>query len=333
MISLTCLIKVLFQEYSTNKVETKKIVSLLYKCVFFSEESSIKWKQNGVIVAGGNQLFHPRGIYIDHQQQAVYIADQHNNRIIKWRFGADHGQIVAGGNGKGNRIDRLFHPTDVIVDHDTKSLIICDRGNTRLVRWSMENQFESEIIASAINCYGLMMNKNGDLFVSDFEKSEVRRWKKGEEEGTIVAGGNGTGSQLNQFNGPTHIFIDHNDTIYVSDEGNHRVMKWTKDAKEGIVVAGRQRSGNGLKELSYPAGVVATDDGDVYVADCGNHRIMCWPSGSQTGHIIFGGNDYGQESNQLNGPNGLSFDSENNLYVAEYWNDRIQRINVDKDDN
>ena len=34
------------------------------------------------------------------------------------------------------------------------------------------------------------------------EKNEVRRWKIGETKGTIVAGGNGQGNQLNQLSYP-----------------------------------------------------------------------------------------------------------------------------------
>jgi hypothetical protein len=44
------------------------------------------------------------------------------------------GQVVAGGNGKGNRMDQLNKPTDVIVDKKTNSLIIADTENNRVVR-------------------------------------------------------------------------------------------------------------------------------------------------------------------------------------------------------
>ena len=91
------------------------------------------------------------------------------------------------------------------------------------------------------------------LFLID-EKDEVKRWRKGEKEGTIVAGGNGEGDQLDQLNHRHHIFIDREETVYVSDSKNHRVMKWVKGAKEGIVVAGGQGRGNSFKQLSYPSG-------------------------------------------------------------------------------
>ncbi len=87
----------------------------------------------------------------------------------------NNGQIIAYGNGCGNRIDQLSFPTDVIVDQNNKSLIICDQWNGRVVRWSLENQQDKQIIIENIGCYGLMMNENGDLFVSDSEKHEVKR--------------------------------------------------------------------------------------------------------------------------------------------------------------
>ena len=295
------------------------------------------WKQYAETIAGGNgqgdklnQLHHPQGIHVDHQQQSIYIADWENHRIVKWKLGENSGQIVAGGNGEANRIDQLNHPTDVIVNQINKSLVICDWGNRRVVRWSLENQQDKQVIIENIRCYGLMMNKNGDLFISDYDNHEVKRWRKGEKEGTIVAGGNGQGDQLNQLNEPTYIFIDAQETVYVSDGDNHRVMKWIKNAKEGIVIAGGHGRGNSFKQFSYPQGLIVNEVGDVYVADGGNDRIMYWSSGSAEGRVIGGGNGWGEGSNQVKHPTGLSFDVENNLYVADEGNHRIQRFDVDQ---
>ncbi|CAF5090750.1 unnamed protein product, partial [Rotaria sp. Silwood1] len=35
-----------------------------------------------------------------------------NDRIIQWKMDDTNGQVVAGGNGKGNRLDQLDQPTD-----------------------------------------------------------------------------------------------------------------------------------------------------------------------------------------------------------------------------
>ena len=299
----------------------------------------LKWKQQAKTIAGGNgqgdelnQLKHPRGIYVDHKQQSIYIADSDNHRIVKWKLGENDGDIVAGGNGEGGRIDQLNSPSDVIVDQNNKSLIICDWGNRRVVRWSLQNPTNKQVIIPNISCFGLMMNENGYLFVSDYEKHEVRRWRKDEigEQGTIVAGGNGEGGQLNQLSWPTFLFIDREETVYVSDSDNHRVMKWLKGAREGIVVAGGQGQGNNLKRLNQAEGLIVNEVGDVYVADYGNNRIMCWSPGCEEGRVVFGGNGRGERSNQFSYPMGLSFDIKNNLYVGDCENHRIQQFSVDK---
>ena len=72
------------------------------------------------------------------------------------------------------------------------------------------------------------------------EKHEVRRYRRGESQGTVVAGGNGNGNRLNQLSYPQYVFVDRDHSVYVSDYGNNRVMKWMEGAKEGIVVAGGQ---------------------------------------------------------------------------------------------
>ncbi|CAM6005293.1 unnamed protein product [Sphagnum balticum] len=106
------------------------------------------------------------------------------------------------------------------------------------MRWSRRKNANGQIIISDIDCRGLTMDNNGYLYVSDYEKNEVRRWRIGDDRGTIVAGGNGAGDHLHQLNSPRYIFVDEDYSVYVSDFKNHRVMKWIKGAKEGIVVAG-----------------------------------------------------------------------------------------------
>ncbi|CAF2167532.1 unnamed protein product [Rotaria magnacalcarata] len=99
------------------------------------------------------------------------------------------------------------------------------------------------------------MDEQRYLYVSDHVKGEVRRYKFGENIGTLVAGGNGQGAGLNQFNYPRYLFVDRQQNVYVSDCSNNRVMKWKKGAKEGIVVAGGQGDGNALTQLQYPVGI------------------------------------------------------------------------------
>ncbi|CAF1109334.1 unnamed protein product [Adineta steineri] len=295
-----------------------------------------KWKRHGITIAGGNgwsnqlnQVFCPQSIYVDHDHQTNYIADYRNHRIVEWKYGAKNAQVVAGGRKCGDRSDQLLYPIDVIVDKKNDSLVICDGGNRRVVRWSRQNGKNGETIIPDINCRSLRMDKNENLYVSDCKKNEVKRWKQGETEGTIVAGGNGQGNRLNQLDYPTYIFIDEDHSIYVSDHGNHRVMKWAKGAKEGIVVAGGKGHGNSLTQLSNPEGVIVDHLGNVYVADTFNHRIMRWCGGSKEGSIVVGGNGCGDELNQFNRPTGLSFDVQGNLYVVDCFNNRIQKFDID----
>ncbi|CAM4849387.1 unnamed protein product, partial [Rotaria magnacalcarata] len=245
------------------------------------------------------------------------------------KSGATSGQVVAGGNEDGSGDHQLSYPYDVIVDKERDSLIICDNSNERVVRWPRRNGTSGETIISNINCEGLTMDENGSLYVVDNVKDEVRRYKKGESQGTVVAGGNGRGNRFDQLYDPQYVFVDRDHSVYVSEWGNHRVMKWMKGKKEGIIVAGGQGQGNGLTQLSSPQGVVVDQLGTVYVAEYGNDRIMRWPKGATQGSVIVGGNGGGGQSNQLNRPEGLSFDRHGNLYVVDYGNHRVQKFNIE----
>ncbi|CAM4941306.1 unnamed protein product [Rotaria socialis] len=204
------------------------------------------WAQNGVTIAGGNgrggatnQLYKPVGLFVD-DDQTVVIVENGNHRIMQWKNGDTmNGQVVAGGEGVGYGLHQLYWPTDVLIDKETDSLIICDFGNRRVVRWPRRSgTTQGEILIDKIQCWGLAMDERRYLYVSDVEKHEVRRYKLGEKSYTLVAGGNGEGNGLNQLNWLTYLFVDRDHSVYVSDNNNHRVMKWNKGAKEGIVVAG-----------------------------------------------------------------------------------------------
>ncbi|CAF0747296.1 unnamed protein product [Adineta steineri] len=292
-----------------------------------------KWKQNAITVAGGNekgqqlnQLYGPEGIFVD-KNKNIFIADVENHRIVEWKHDAKEGQIIAGGNKQGNRTDQLNRPTDVIFDQQNHSIIITDKGNSRVIQWLNQNQ---QILIDNIHCSRLAMDKYVFLYVSDCMKNEVRRWKMGEyeNEGIIVAGGNGRGNQLNQLNCPSFLFVDEDQSVYVSDFSNHRVMKWRKDTNEGRIVAGGNGRGESLNQLFGPRGVITDHLGQIYVTDRGNDRIMRWNEGKEEGEVVVGGNSKGNQSSQLNGPVGISFDGEGNLYVADYFNHRIQKFEI-----
>ena len=297
--------------------------------------SNARWSQEGITIAGGHgdgnalhQLFEPRSLCLDDRDGTVFIADSSNHRIVAWKQGDNTtGRLIAGGKGRGDRMDQLNEPTDVLIDKEKDTLIICDLENRRVMRWSLRSgTTQGEIIIDNIACRGLAMDDENNLYVTDWQKDEVRRYERGEKVGIIVAGGNGQGNGLNQLNYPTYVFVDDEGALYVSDYNNHRVMKWVKGATEGMVVAGGQGGGKDLTQLSCPGGVVVDAEGTVYVAETGNDRVTRWCKGKKKGEIIVGGNGRGEGANQFYGPNGLSFDRHGHLYVVDRLNDRVQRF-------
>jgi sugar lactone lactonase YvrE len=249
--------------------------------------NSAKWKQNGITIYITDGL-NLNGIYVD-DDQTIYIPEEWNHRVLKWKYNANSSQVVVGGNGAENR----------------------------------------DIIISKIACYGLAMDNERFLYVVNSEKDEVRRWKIGSGYGTIVAGGNGKGNQNRQLDVPTYIFVDQDHSVYVSDDFNHRVMKWMSGAKEGIVVAGGHGGGDSLKQLFNPAGIIVDPWGNVYVADRYNYRIMCWLKDATEGTIVVGGNRRGDKPNQFGSIGDISFDRYGNLYVVDEGNKRIQQFLID----
>ena len=234
-------------------------------------------------VAGGNgkgnainQLCWPHGLDIDDDNQSIVIADCGNDRIVEWKMGASDGKVIAGDRGEGNRLDQLDDPTDVLIDKETNSLFIADLLNRRVFRWCRRQETtQGEVIIDNIYCFGLAMDHQRYLYVSDRVEHEVRRYTIGDKNGIVVAGGNGQGNQLNQLNCPTYLFVDEEQAVYVSDRDNHRVMKWNKGTNQGMVVAGGQGKGSALTHLSHPHGLFVDTSSTIDVAEAWNDPVKC----------------------------------------------------------
>ncbi|CAF0891995.1 unnamed protein product [Adineta ricciae] len=279
--------------------------------------------QDDKTIAGGygegdaaDQLSYPYGLVID-DDQTMIIADWGNHRIVQWKIDERNGKVIAGGHGEGSEPNQLSYPTDVVIDRQNNNIIICDRGNRRVVQWSRaEGTTQGQVLIDHIDCWGLAIDHERNLYVSDIEKHDVKRYVIGNPNGTVVAGGNGRGIGLNQLSQPSYLFVTPQQTLYISDTWNHRVMKWERDAREGTIF------GRG-----FSRGIAIDATGNIYVADYGNHQLIRMPVGANESTIIAIGNkEKEEEENQLYYPWGLTLDQQGRIYVTDHLNHRIQRF-------
>ncbi|CAF3177150.1 unnamed protein product [Rotaria sp. Silwood2] len=155
----------------------------------------------------------------------------------------------------------------------------------------------------------------------DVFQYRVLKWMIGTNTTTIVAGGNGSGTALNQLSlAWGGLTLDSLSNVYISDSGNARVMKWAPGSLSGQVVAGGNGIGNGSNQLSSSIGSIAVDSKfTVFVADTGNYRIQMWPVGASSGITIIPTNTNGMY------PLALELDSMGNIYVG---GSNIMKYNV-----
>lgn len=185
------------------------------------------WSTNVV----AKYLNYPQGIYVD-QDGTIYVADTHNNRIVKWYKDASIGIVVAGGNGQGNASNQLYYPWDIYVDEfdEIGAIYICDLWNHRIQKYlpgatAGITVAGGEPLNQLYIPHSLLFDHNTrTMYIADAGNARILRWPLGLQQGQVIVGGNGQGSQANQFWLAVDIRFDKNYNLYLADWGNWRIQ-------------------------------------------------------------------------------------------------------------
>ncbi|CAF1574666.1 unnamed protein product [Adineta steineri] len=93
-----------------------------------------------MVFAGGsdqgnkfNQLNEPRNIFID-KDCSLYVSDEKNHRVMKWKKDAKVGEIVVGGNGFGTQSNQLNSPIGLSFNNE-ENLYVVNNGNDRIEKY------------------------------------------------------------------------------------------------------------------------------------------------------------------------------------------------------
>jgi sugar lactone lactonase YvrE len=170
------------------------------------------------------------------------------------------------------------------------------------------------------------IDASGNIYILDNDNARVTKWAPGASNGTLVAGGNGSGSTLNKLSYPYGLFVEPTTSIiWIADTDNNRVVKWLSPST-GVLVCGS--AGSKANQFNGPEGlfVDTTTSNTLYVADTSNQRIQMWLPGASTGTTVAGQTGVsGSGLNQLNKPSTLVLDQNRNMYIVDYDNNRIMR--------
>lgn len=164
----------------------------------------------------------------------LYISDIDKNEVRQWRLGENESVVVAGGNGRGNRLDQLDYPSFVFVDRDF-SVYVSDYNNNRVMKWTINakegivvagNQGPGDSLRHSYYPGGVIVDQWGSVYVADSEVHRVTCWKKGAIQGQVIVGGQGEGARSNQVNRPSGLLFDKQGNLFVANFNNHRIQKF-----------------------------------------------------------------------------------------------------------
>ena len=204
--------------------------------------------------------------------------------------------------------------------------------------------------SSLSNTQGMVVDNNGNLYVSDGGNNRVLLYPAGSTTATRVYGQNGSftdnaanngGVSANSLSNPQGIAIDSSGNLYVADQNNNRVLFYPAGSTTATRVYGQNGSfttnsanSNGVSAttLAQPFGLALDNGGSLYVTDYLNNRVLFYPSGSTTATQVYGQggsftsnnmNNGGLSASSLNQPTGVALDSSGDLYVADIYNNRV----------
>ena len=297
---------------------------------------SPQWNSTGIIFAangsGSNQVKGTNAVFIVAGSDVLYIADSGNNRILKWKLGANSSTIVAGGQGSGKNATQLNNPIVLCVDNDD-NIYVSDRNNYRVQVFANGSSSGRTIISNGTsstpnnligNIFGIDVDLANNVYISEYNFNRVLKFTPISTNGILAAGNGTAGNASNLLNVPTGFYVDPSTgTLYIASQKSHCIMKWLPGASSGSTVAGTCGTpGSNGTLFNTPKWVTFDKYDNMYVVDgSGNSsRITMFYPNSMVGiPIVIGG---------LSSPQSIAVDTNLNLYVADLSLSRIVKYEL-----
>ncbi|CAF1424240.1 unnamed protein product [Adineta steineri] len=165
---------------------------------------------------------------------------------------------------------------------------------------------------------------NNMLTVAEYGNKRILQFSLNDlpSAGTVIAGGNGAGCNMNQFKAADGIGFDNSGQLYVADYDCSQVVRFPSNSTSTT-------SGTLVGNVSQAA-LISVDSltNDVYVASSTANAIYKFVNGSGLPVVAAGGNRQGNALNQLSGPNAVYYDHlyTSSLYVADTGNNRVLKF-------
>ncbi|CAF1064143.1 unnamed protein product [Adineta steineri] len=183
----------------------------------------------------------------------------------------------------GSTLLLLNSPNGMYYDQPNNRLVVADQGNQRILQFSLNNP---------------------------------------PSVATVIAGSNGQGCNMNQFNNPAGVGRDSSGQLYVADYNCNQIVRFPSDSNSAT-------SGTLLASVDTPT-VISVNQltNDIYVLSNTGSVVYKFVGGSGPPVVAAGGNGYGNALNQFLTPNGVYYDYlyTNALYVTDQNNYRIMKF-------
>ncbi|CAF4009510.1 unnamed protein product [Adineta steineri] len=294
---------------------------------------------SGEAGASADQVSKPLGLKFE-SPNTLYIADYQNNRVQKWQIDATNGTTVAGQADAsiGNAANLFHYPAYFVLDPND-NIYVSDRYNFRVQLWAKGASSGQTIAGTGVagigtdqlnNPWGIALDYNAStIYIADCYNNRVMKYKLGEMNGTLVAGGNGQGTTNKQLFYPTGLYFDlSTNSVVIANWGGNNIVQWVLGDDHWTILAGDFNGviGSTSTLLNGPYDMVFDYMKNLYVADTGNQRVQLFIKGQMNGTTIAGSTGtQGNTHSLLYNPYSLALDDQLNLYIADTFNNRIQR--------
>lgn len=338
------------------------------KLVAGNHTYNVETLENGA-PANGVELNYPYGI-ADDSAGNVYIADSHNSMVREdvkstglVNFFAGNGTYGYSGDGGSATTAELTYNYGVAKD-SAGNVYIADTNNCLVRKVSAGGTITtfaglvitsprcgytgdggSATAAELYNPYGVAVDKNNNVYITDYAEHVVRKVSGGII--TTIAGvgglagysGDGGPATSALLYGPTAIAVDPRGNVFIADANNCRVREIDSATNSINTVAGTGNcsfTGDGLaiaNGIGYPQGIAVDANDNLFIGDYNNRVRWVSPNGimttiAGTGAAGYSGDGGLATSAIMYEPTGIALDPSGNILVSDYNNFRVRSISA-----